>query len=588
MSDLKLISVKDATIADIQSEMAYTVKSGASSTTYTSYDASSFTSSTCNWSIPVPSESIVCDRAIKLRSTFGVQFQLTHMPVVQGGATRVFDYGKSFSLQAFPISSCMNSLTCQMNTTQLSCQVKDVLPILLRLTDRQSLEAYNSGCPSQPDVGYGQYKDMLNTNSNVMSTMNNAGFNNYLTPRGAHQLKQMTIMRTPAGGGQPVAENVSQNLDDVFTISLEFETYEPLFLSPFLAHDPSTAGGGLLGVNNLTFVAQFDAEFNRMFSQGVYQTTAPAGEKYLFNVRMGFTGNNNVFSKAPSLTTRFLSLQPTDRVETTNVLPMLEYPMFAKIQAVALPAWVVGQPPASIKLTSNSISLAIIPDTIVICCRKPMQSQKWGDTSSFLGISELSIQFNNSAGLLSGANAYDLWQMSRKNGSNQSFAEFSGFAFDNNATAGNTQGNNIPTTGSLVVISPAYDLSLPAFLSSGSMGQFSFQVQLTAFNQFQSQLQDVEICIMCINSGMLVTQAGMSSTSSGMLNRDMVLNTAQMESVPSSAVHSLVGGKLHSSHGAALAKLVRHHLRKVSTGGSIAGMAASGSRVSGGGLSGLY
>jgi hypothetical protein len=73
------------------------------------------------------------------------------------------------------------------------------------------------------------------------------------------------------------------------------------------------------------------------------------------------------------------------------------------------------------------------------------------------------------------------------------------------------------------------------------------------------------------------------------LNKESVVGSVSSEATPSSAVHSLIGGRLSASHGAALAKMVHHHMRKLA-GGSMAGFSSSGSRVSGGreALSGLY
>jgi len=69
-----------------------------------------------------------------------------------------------------------------------------------------------------------------------------------------------------------------------------------------------------------------------------------------------------------------------------------------------------------------------------------------------------------------------------------------------------------------------------------------------------------------------------------------VLQASQQEPIPTSAVHNLVGGKLFGGASASLGKMIRHHMKKVH-GGSLAGVAAAGQRMSGGGrgaLTGLY
>jgi hypothetical protein len=582
MSDLKLVSVKDATIADISPELSYAVKSGASSTTYSSFSASSASSSSVSFNVPVPSESVVVDRAIKLKSTFGLQFKITQV----AAGDRAFDPGLLFSLQAFPISSCMQSLTCQINNSTVSSQVKDVLPIIMRMTNREILESYNGGTPSMPDAPYQSFNSMVNTNSSILSSINNASFDAWGIPRGAHPIDRLTVSRLEQDG-TVTASNISTDPTDIFTVSVEWTTTEPLMLSPFIWSDPSQSAQGLVGVGNLIFTLNMDSTYSRLISMAKYQLTTPANPYYMYDVKYGFDGSGKIWTNNPSLECRFLSLQPTDRVESSNACPYTEYPLLSKIDNVTLTS--NGAP---VKLQSNSISLAMIPDLFLICARKPSNKMGWTDTNSFYKITDVSLQFNNANGLLSGATPYALWQMSRRNGSNQSFAEFNGVAFDNNPIGDQaaTIGANVATTGSLLVVSPSYDMSLPSFLSSGSMGQFSFQASVTVQNTTPVDATEVELVIICVNSGIMITQAGMTSTSLGMLNRDMVLSAAQMESVSSSSIHSMIGGRLFSSHGAALAKLIRHHVRKLATGGSMASAAASGARMSGGSssLTGLY
>jgi hypothetical protein len=125
------------------------------------------------------------------------------------------------------------------------------------------------------------------------------------------------------------------------------------------------------------------------------------------------------------------------------------------------------------------------------------------------------------------------------------------------------------------------------------LGQFSLQVTLTIENQTGAQVEDVEIIIITANSGVFVTEAGQSSVYTGILNKESVLEASQQESIPTSAVHNMIGGKLFTTGAsAALGKMIRHHMKKAH-GGSLAGVAAAGQRMSGGGsgrgaLTGLY
>jgi hypothetical protein len=143
---------------------------------------------------------------------------------------------------------------------------------------------------------------------------------------------------------------------------------------------------------------------------------------------------------------------------------------------------------------------------------------------------------NNQSGLLSSASAYDLWRISVRNGSTQSWAEFSGQA--------SVGGVSKATTGSLLILSPAYDLSLPDYITCGSLGNYNFQFQVGVTNQLGETITP-EMVTICVNSGIFTTQQGVSSIYTGILTKEMVLDAKskqQASAVQSAEVCRKVGG----------------------------------------------
>ena len=177
-------------------------------------------------------------------------------------------------------------------------------------------------------------------------------------------------------------------------------------------------------------------------------------------------------------------------------------------------------------LTAQNIQLNSIPSLILISVRIPMNSQSIANTSSFLQIENISINFNSQSGLLASATKQNLWAISTRNGSQQSFYEWGGAV--SNITDGATSGkvNYIATTGSLLVLNPALDFSLPSFLSCGSLGQFSFQFNITVKNQYNFNVTP-EICICTKNDGIFVTQQGTSVIYTAILDKQTVLRTKE-------------------------------------------------------------
>jgi len=101
-------------------------------------------------------------------------------------------------------------------------------------------------------------------------------------------------------------------------------------------------------------------------------------------------------------------------------------------------------------------------------------------------------------------------------------------------------------------------------------------------NQSKDPIPEVEIVVVCVNSGVFVTEQGQSSTYTAVLNKESVFATTQAKAISSAHVQSLVGGKLLAGGSSALGK----HLRDMK-GGSDFSSSAQGQRMSGGGRAGL-
>jgi hypothetical protein len=246
-------------------------------------------------------------------------------------------------------------------------------------------------------------------------------------------------------------------------------------------------------------------------------------------------------------------------------------------------------PSATQTLTSQSIQLNQIPDLILITARVPMSSQNWNYASSFLAIEGISVNFNNSSGLLASATQQDLYNLSFRNGSAQNFYEFRGEADVNNNTTGGV--SKVATTGSLLVMNPVFDYSLPSYLSSSSLGQYQFQFNLRVKNQYDFTVQQPEICIITINSGIFATQQGTSQIFTGILSKEQVLRTKEQNPVPhlaSAEYQRLVGGKLMNRGMGNLMKMVKMPDMKgmLPVGGASSGGASmSAGAMSGGSIS---
>ena len=581
MSDFKTILVRDSVIGDITSDMDFAVKSGASQTTYQPFPSTSASNSALIFNVQVPSENVVIGRDVLINTPLVIELSVTGVPVGQ----TAFSYGLTDAFQAFPLNSLFTTATAQINNTTCSINTQDVLPSLLRMNNSRELYRYNSMTPALPDQAYAKYSDAVNSNNNPLASYNNASYDLDQVPRGAFPAYIKVVHTKQAGGTDESL--ISTNVLDTWKIGIATVVSEPIFLSPFIWGNPEYNSQGLLGINNMAFTFNIDSTAKRVFSTAnPYITGVVLGSPNAFASSSAFTlpsvpaGQVPLLltsgSNAPRLLFKFLSTQPSDLIQTKNIVPYMDFPRYLTSSANN-PTVNAG---ASAQLISSNLQINQIPDYFIITARIPMSTQTAQNSMSQLVINGINVNLNNQSGLLASASQYDLWRTSMKNGSAQSWQEFSGQAssFTNNVA------QTISTTGSVLVLSPPFDLSLPNYISSGSLGNYNFQFTLSVSNQYASATP-VEICVVCVNSGIFSTQQGVSAVYTGILTKEMVLST--VSSGQSSAIHSqeasrMIGGQL--LNGALTAyKGMRRHTRggamgMASSGGAM-GSASSGGRM---------
>lgn len=567
--DFKPQLVQDATIADITPSLDYAVKVGGSSVNYQRYPAVSTSTSAISFNCQIPSESIVIDREVLIQADVSLQLTITNINA-PGGVTNkgiAFNYGWTDSLAPFPLAQLMNTASCQINNVNVSSNVQDIIAAFLRLNDSRELLRYNGMCPSLPDQSFKFYSDALgvtyepSANNGSLSGFDNQSYDVAQYPRGSHRLLSCTISRL-SGGVTADNVNISSNVADVFTVNLTFRTTEPLFLSPFIFGQPECNRQGMAGINQLNFTFNLDAQAKRVLRSA--NDSVIGGNQYPNNYThtVSLTGITNA-----SILIRQLSTQPSQLVSAKNVVPYMSFDRYLSTNNQSIPAPTNLNATAgsryngslqrtsvfsSATITSQTLSLSSVPDYFIVFARKSMATQTLKDSDSFLPIQSCQVQFSNVSGLLSTANQEQLWRMSVKNGSQQNWPEFSGLASVNTANSAAADANAcgcgqlVRTTGSLLIIDPAYDLSLPNYVSNGSVGQYNFQIQVQVQNNFNSAIVP-ELVIIAVQSGMLVNLAGTSSVYLGLLNKEIVLSTAQEQSddcLSTSKYDRMVGGSM--------------------------------------------
>jgi len=548
-TDFATILVKESTIAGITDKLNYAVKSGASSKTYQPFPSVSNSSSTLTFNVTVPSENVIVDREVFIRTK--IYFTVTETDI----AATAFagGYGSDYALQAFPLNHLFTTASATINNSNVSSNIQDILPQILQMMSQEELSSYDGMTPNLVDFNCAKYSETLGSVNDVIATTTKTGYDKRYTPRGSFTCKIVSKSRKLANGD--VANNtlISTADTNIFKIAYEVEVTEPIIgLSPFIYGHPLYSNQGLVGISAMNFVFNLDSTAKRFLSCGIASTKVT-------KIELG----RNVEGTAPDVANTplpfadaellvcFLSSQPRDMIKSRNICNYTDIPRFITTPNVA-----VASGGATKDLNTNNIQLNQLPDLFVIQVRLPMADMTIRDAEFGCAITGISVNLNNSSGLLSSMNAQQLWALSVKNGSKQTWGQFSGrtnaFVTRNATNAGIS---DQPSTGALLVLSPC-DLSLPDYLAPGCIGSYNAQFKITVA-QYTGAAITPEIVVMCVNSGIFATTAGSSQIFTGILTKSMVEEAKAMSSVnPVMSVEygRVLGGGVHGDMAACSCK----------------------------------
>jgi hypothetical protein len=202
-----------------------------------------------------------------------------------------------------------------------------------------------------------------------------------------------------------------------------------------------------------------------------------------------------------------------------------------------------------------------VPDKIIIFVRKQVANLTCMDTDSYLTIKQISINWNNQAGLLSSMSPEQLYRNCILSGlGNLTWDEFCGTSTTiqegNNGFVGmgskmisitaTTESFRLqPTTGSILVLDFASVIQLTEeYYAPGSLGTFNLQFSLQVQNNhYESWPQNnYELIVMPMLSGVFVNERGTSSTFISLLTKEDVIQASQQEPYTRYEIKRMIGG----------------------------------------------
>lgn len=154
-------------------------------------------------------------------------------------------------------------------------------------------------------------------------------------------------------------------------------------------------------------------------------------------------------------------------------------------------------------ITSNNVQLQAVPRYLWLWVRESDGNKTFGSSDTFAAISNVSLNFNSQAALLSTCNQHDLWQISRDCGCLDDWVRFQGKAVSNLAVIG--------SVGSLFCAEFGRHISLGSdSLAVGTRGNFNFQATISFTNVNQTTAMSMPTLFMVVgyDSDMVIDPTG--------------------------------------------------------------------------------
>jgi len=542
MSEINTFLIADPRYADITSSLNIAVKDGPASVICQKYTHNSNSSSNSLWNVNIPSENTVIDRNMKIVGTVSATYTT---PVALADAEFEFRVVPA----AFPLNQSLSSCSLTINNSKVSVQTADVLNVITKQYHQKFLSQHCQMTPSMVDKYFARCVDAA-TSSATASYMHGVGYAEKDSDTVGRADSDYTVIVSIGDTIYVPDENNIYTIPAaaVGTLKVQCSVNVSESLLGLPTAELKENESGYLSINNLELVLQYND------CRNCFNISADK----IWTSTQGIDNVNTVLDADARLNLRYMSLHASQysKLSSKNILPYDEYVCYKR-------NFISEDNPTEI--TSDVISMRQIPEKLFILLRPQYKSMKPNHSNNInFPIDKINITFNNVSGLLTSYTMRDLYVMSRRNNSQQTWAEFSG-KVRNGSKSDDT---DIPSLGSIVVIDPVRDLGLTDFLSSGSLGQFSFQCTITyknihnhtneAASTSATGFNECEIAIITNYAGILINDKGSSSVMSGLLTKQSVLEakSSGKSVVDYEEVQQLTGGNFGKSGVSTLGSIV--------------------------------
>jgi hypothetical protein len=390
--------------------------------------------------------------------------------------------GTNDALRQFPIHSIADVVTVQVNGETISDNVADKLHAMLTYGGRDEWNKSISMTPCEPD-NYQEYADWA-TYGSSKNPLANYGEASAYDPR----------------GGFPVEVLAPNKFRAVVT--------EPIMVSPFL-NGQGPQSEGWVNVQQYNISYRWKTDLSKVLSHS--------------SLGNPITSVTVRFYQAPEILTTYITPDLTMPLPELQILPYHKPQEYIKAQTPS--ALASG---ATTQIVSDSIKLSQIPRRMYVFCRHERSGSDFNTADSFLALERLQVLWNNQSGLFAQCGPQELYEISRRNGSNLSFPQSSFYR------------------GSVFCAEFGKDIGLLDNEAPGVQGQYTIQVTAT-FKNTSTQPFTGDYYLVMLDEGTFSVAPNMARSSLGNLTPAMVLSAKESPEVHHLNYEALQGGSFHSN-----------------------------------------
>jgi hypothetical protein len=436
------------------------------------------------WTIYPPSTQTIVDRLVKVRVYVEVESK-----------SGDFQIGTNDAPRQFPLHAMTETLTVQINGESISDNIGDKLSAMLAYgnTRADRNKTWSTTC-AMPDQ-YQQLSDWT-TYGSGKNPLAEYGENSAEDPRGGFTRKEMVAGK-----------------------KYQYIITEPILMSPFydgLGHQVE----GMVNVNQINIAYRFKTDVGKFWTHSSAGNLIDPSDLVV------------TFYQQPEVITTYITpdlTQPLPRLLTLPYHKTQDY--LKKLRPLG-----VGEVDT---FYSDSIKLSQIPRRMYLFVRKSRGTKNMTDADAFAGIKKVSILWNNESGLIGNAKQEELYEISRRNGLNMSWSQFSRHR------------------GSVVCIEFGSQIGLLDNEAPGVRGQYTIQVKVDVENLSGEAGWTGDFYTLMLMEGTFQISENMGRATLGNLTSDVVFNAKSSPELHFSDYAQLRGDGFFSSLKSFINKVAR-------------------------------